>query len=78
MQPKFLHSSLKFASQVGLHLHLYNNCTSMNYNCLNYDKYIFNYLCNVLSFYSIYFGHYCVVAMVKKFYDILEPFIGKW
>ena len=40
---------------------------------------VFNYLCNVFSFYlkqndndKTIFGHYRVVAMVEKFYDILE------
>ena len=40
---------------------------------------VFNYLCNVFSFYlkqndndKTIFGHYRVVAIVEKFYDILE------
>ena len=55
---------------VGVSYASYNNCTCTTHNCLNGGC-----IQLIISFYltdKTIFGHYRVVAMVEKFYDILE------
>ena len=53
-------------------MHLYNNCTCMTHNCLNGGCIELVILLNRMKMtIKTIFGHYRVVAMVEKFYDIL-------
>ena len=52
-------------------MHLYKNCTCMTHNCLNGGCIELVILLNRMKMtIKTIFGHYRVVAMVEKFYDI--------